>query len=41
MGAEEHKHLKQTTAFENHAYLNSIEQIPEFQSDDVMVFAHI
>ena len=24
-----------TAAFENHAYLNSIEQFPEFQSDDV------
>ena len=27
---------KWTAAFENHVYLNSIEQFPEFQSDDVI-----
>ena len=31
---------KWTAAFENHVYLNSIEQFPEFQSDDVIVFTH-
>ena len=27
---------KWTAAFENHVYLNSIEQFPEFQSDGVI-----
>ena len=31
---------KWTTAFENHVYLNSVKQFLEFQSDDIIVFAH-